>query len=171
MTITIALRTDVRRCFLDTEFMEDGATIELLSLGVVDDVGREYYGVNREADHRKANAWVRAHVLPLLPTAPDDPAWRTRAQLRDDLAEFLDEGSRAEVWAYYGSYDHVVVCQLFGRMVDLPPHVPMYFMDLKQLSVLLGSPPHPPQAEAAHHALHDARWNKQLFEHLRRAPR
>lgn len=34
---------------------------------------------------------------------------------------------------WYSAYDHVVLSQLFGRMVDLPEYMPMYTRDLKQM--------------------------------------
>src|SRR3954452_23658432 len=38
----------VRRYFYDTEFIEDGTTIDLVSIGVVDETGREFYAVSTE---------------------------------------------------------------------------------------------------------------------------
>ncbi|MGH3782429.1 MAG: polyadenylate-specific 3'-exoribonuclease AS, partial [Pseudonocardiaceae bacterium] len=38
------------RFFYDCEFIEDGVTIELISIGVVDEQGREYYAVSTEFD-------------------------------------------------------------------------------------------------------------------------
>ena len=55
------------RYFYDTEFIEDGRTIELISIGVVAEDGREYYAVSTEFDPERAGSWVRAHVLPKLP--------------------------------------------------------------------------------------------------------
>lgn len=36
------------------------------------------------------------------------------------------------LYGYYSAYDHVVLCQLFGKMIDLPKSFPMYTIDLKQ---------------------------------------
>lgn len=36
--------------FFDTEFHEDGRTIDLISIGIVAEDGREYYAINRECD-------------------------------------------------------------------------------------------------------------------------
>ena len=108
------------RYFYDTEFLEDGRTIELVSIGVVAEDGREYYACSTEFDPARAIPWVAENVLPHLPPA-SDPAWRTRAQIRDDLAAFLTEGaSDPELWAWIGGYDHVVLCQLWGGMPALP---------------------------------------------------
>ncbi len=53
--------------FIDTEFIEDGITIDLISIGIVCEDGREYYAQSVEFDHRKASEWVKENVLiPLL---------------------------------------------------------------------------------------------------------
>ena len=38
------------RVYYDTEFLEDGKTIELLSIGIVRADGQEYYAVISDAD-------------------------------------------------------------------------------------------------------------------------
>ena len=40
----------MRRFFYDTEFIEDGTTIDLVSIGVVDETGREFYAVSTQFD-------------------------------------------------------------------------------------------------------------------------
>lgn len=163
----IHYRDDRTRYFFDTEFMEDGKTVELLSIGIVCDDGREYYAINSEADRSKANDWVKANVLPHLP-AEGSGWWKTREVIRDEIVRFIRAGKRApEFWAYFADYDWLVFCQLFGRMVDLPQGFPQFCMDLKQLAVELGSPPLPQQVGTEHHALDDARTNRALFDMLR----
>ena len=56
------------RYFYDTEFIDDGRTIELISIGVVAEDGREYYAVSTEFDPDRAGSWVRKNVLPKLPS-------------------------------------------------------------------------------------------------------
>lgn len=56
----------------DTEFLEDGTTIELISIGIVGDDGREYYAVNADAPIeriKKEHEWLIRNVLPHLPIA------------------------------------------------------------------------------------------------------
>ena len=74
----------MRRFFYDTEFIEDGVTIDLVSIGVVDETGREFYAVSTEFDERRAIPWVRRNVLDQLPP-PADKAWRSRERIREDL--------------------------------------------------------------------------------------
>src|SRR5215471_13428926 len=76
------------RFFYDTEFIEDGLTIDLVSIGVVDEKGREFYAVSTEFDPEKAGPWVREHVLAKLPP-PADPAWCDRKVMRERLLKFF----------------------------------------------------------------------------------
>ena len=71
------------RFFYDCEFIEDGVTIDLVSIGVVDEEGREFYAVSTEFDPERAGPWVRQNVLNQLPS-PSDKAWRSRARIRED---------------------------------------------------------------------------------------
>ncbi|MGH4026079.1 MAG: polyadenylate-specific 3'-exoribonuclease AS, partial [Pseudonocardiaceae bacterium] len=147
------------RFFYDCEFIEDGDTIELISIGVVDEQGREYYAVSTEFDPQRAGSWVRSHVLPKLPP-PGDRAWRSRAAIRDSLLEFLTApGEGVELWAWFAAYDHVALAQLWGAMPALPRALPRFTRELRQRWEDAGKPPLPPPPTNAHDALADARHN------------
>ena len=155
------------RYYFDTEFMEDGVTIDLVSIGVVDETGREFYMESADADLTIANKFVREHVTPLL---QGGEYRRPRSMIRDKLFEFVaagsDDGLKPEFWAWYGAYDWVALCQIFGRMVDLPNGWPMHHMDLKQLCIQVGNPEVPEQKTQKHHALNDAKHAKALHAWL-----
>lgn len=167
------------RFWFDTEFIDDGQSIDLISIGIVAEDGRRYYAVSLDANYDNAGEWVKANVLPLLPSRPEtinysDPSvssrikeegllWRTRSQIAIDLLDFL--GSSPEMWAYFADYDWVVFCQIFGSMMDLPTGYPMYCRDLKQECDRLGFADFPLQ-ENEHNALSDAVWCKSLWERL-----
>ncbi|MGH3751211.1 MAG: polyadenylate-specific 3'-exoribonuclease AS [Pseudonocardiaceae bacterium] len=147
------------RFFYDCEFIEDGVTIELISIGVVDEQGREYYAVSTEFDPGRAGGWVRSHVLPKLPP-PGDQAWRSRAAIRDTLLQFLTApGERVELWAWLAAYDHVALAQLWGPMPTLPRALPRFTRELRQYWEDAGKPPLPPSPSDAHDAVADARHN------------
>jgi 3'-5' exoribonuclease Rv2179c-like domain len=149
--------------FLDTEFVEDGQSVDLISIGVITLSGRALYRCNADAKLGRANDWVRANVLPHLPPDKDTTVWKKKAAIADELRAFVRAEPKPQFWGYYSDYDWVAVCQLFGTMMDLPKWFPKYCMDLKQLSVMLGSPKHPPQETGHHHALFDAQWNRDLY--------
>jgi hypothetical protein len=147
------------RFFYDCEFIEDGSTIELVSIGVVAEDGREFYAVSTEFDPARAIDWVRRNVLDKLPS-PGDPAWRSRARIRDDLLSFLLAGGEPiEMWAWMAAYDHVVLAQLWGDMRALPRSIPRFTHELRQEWERCGAPALPPQPADQHDALADARHN------------
>lgn len=171
------------RYFYDCEFIEDGKTIDLISIGIVAEDGREYYAISKDFNPLKANDWVKANVITHLPLQGVDLsvypikteshivdfAWKKRGEIKSDLMDFCDSQAygRPEFWGYYSAYDHVALCQLFGMMIDLPKSWPFYTRDLIQWCDHLGSPRLPEQGKGEHHALADAKWNKQAWEFLR----
>lgn len=177
------------KLFYDTEFIDDGRTIDLVSIGIVAEDGQEYYAVSSEFDRWKfgTNAWLIRNVLPSLPTTwkiqwipheatettiilPGldlrDPCVKTRGEIADDVRRFILSFDRPQLWAWYGAYDHVVLAQLFGRMTQLPANVPMFTCDLKQECVRLGDLRVPEQKSGAHNALEDARHNRVIHDYL-----
>lgn len=150
------------RYFIDTEFFEDGRTIDLLSIGIVAEDGREYYAESSDADLSKADPWVRENVFVSM-------NWRnqkTRHMIAAEVRGFCNpiEYGKPEFWAYYADYDWVAVCQLFGRMIELPTGWPMYCRDFKQMLDERGNPGLTKLPEAqAHNALSDARWLRAEF--------
>lgn len=184
----------------DTEFLEDGVTIELISIGIVCDDGREYYAVNADMDHERISKsdWLMENVVPHLPLRGGverssatrnwlwsldtksvlvKPKWVIANEVRQflvgdlqDREEAVPESEHPQLWAYYGAYDHVTLCQLWGPMVDHPRFMPMYSRDLKQEMDRLGiDSVLVPQPENAHDALADAHWNMSMLgEVLRR---
>ncbi len=170
------------RYWLDTEFIEDGKTIDLISIGIVAEDGREYYAVSTEFDPYTASDWVVDNVFPQLPDMwsgkPLPSECKSRQQIKEDVEKFIlgtEErptinsytGIKPEIWAYYADYDWVAFCQLFGTMMDLPKGFPMYCRDIKQWCDDLGNPKLPEQGKGEHNALADARWNKVAWDFLR----
>lgn len=170
--------------FIDTEFHEyeiidllhkKRPTIDLISIGIVCEDGREYYRISNSFDFMAAcsNEWLKNNVIiPLArELAPETDIgddlrphvifWKVTeaiegkdktaepARIAQEIIEFIGEDDSPEFYAYYADYDWVVFCWLFGRMIDLPKGFPMYCRDLKQ-------------------SLDDAVAGRRLFEHLNR---
>ena len=147
------------KIFMDTEYIEDGKTIDLISIGMVRDDGAEYYAQSADCDLNRASDWVKANVFPHL-----NRNFLPRLTIAREVLEFC--GKNPEFWAYYADYDWVVLCWLYGTMMQLPRHWPMYCRDIKQLCDSLGNPRLPDQGKGEHHALADARWNRRAHEFL-----
>jgi hypothetical protein len=173
------------RYFYDTEFLEDGYSVDLISIGMVSEDGREFYAVSTEFDTARVarNKWLMDNVMSSIqyetyttcdgygfPIRHDlritDKAAKSREEIRDGILEFTKD-TWPEFWAWYGAYDHVALCQLFGRMIDLPKRFPMFTMDLKQWHKEAGSPDMPKQPEGLHNALEDAKWNVVRYNYLK----
>ena len=149
------------RFFYDLEFGDTAREITLVSIGVVAEDGREYHAVSSEFDPLAVHPWVRDNVLPQLPPAA---TWAPRARIREELLEFF--GADPVLWAWYGAYDHVALCQLWGAMPQLPRALPRFTLDVRQLWEHLGRPPLPRQESGLHDALADARHVKVRWEVL-----
>lgn len=139
--------------WFDTEFIDDGKTIDLISIGLVRSDGQSLYLENSECDHSRASQWVRDNVLSRL---KGGGSRKDRRSIASDILEFV--GDKPVFWSYFAAYDWVVLCQLYGKMIDLPKGWPMYCRDLKQLCLELGNPALPAQMTAEHNALNDAVW-------------
>ena len=133
------------RFFDDTEFIEHGTTIDLVSIGVVDETGREFYAASTQFDLNRAIPWVRRNVLDQLPAAGRQGLAHPE-RIRDDLLAFLTgPGEEIELWAWFGAYDHVALCQLWGATPALPRPIPRFTRELRQRWDDLAQPALPPK--------------------------
>lgn len=156
--------------FYDCEFHEDGVTIDLISIGIVCSDGRSYYAISSEADYSRIrmNSWLTDNVMNSIPNEngiPYGPDVKSREEIRQDIVNFVDNDS-PEFWGWYADYDHVVLCQLFGKMIDLPENFPMFTRDLRQHWEYMNCPAMPKQESGEHNALDDAKHIKVMYEFL-----
>lgn len=159
------------RYFFDTEFIEEPGFLMPISIGIVCEDGREFYGINEaaRAHFHRADAWVYENVIAKLPamavrgTTSQRP-WMFPDEMAKGIMEFICArpfNTEPEFWAYFASYDWVCLFTLLGRkLIDHPKDWPMYCLDLRQTMHERGTtkdmlPPKPP---GAHNALEDARW-------------
>ena len=174
-------------------------TIELISIGIVAEDGRTYYAQSNQFDIKAAwdNQWLRENVLKSIfnksnpYNCPVDIqmqiGWNSfdfnnfKRRFKDssknlptikrEILDFVGFDTKPDFYGYYCDYDWVIFCWLFGRMIDLPKHFPMYCKDVKQMIDRM--PKHSvesfknelPQNDG-HYALSDAMWVKQAHEKL-----
>jgi len=158
--------------FYDTEFYERPNKMDLISIGIVAEDGREYYAINKDADLgwiANRNPWLKDNVIEQLYDDPHE-SWKPTSQIRRELKEFFSpHDDDIELWAYYCAYDHVALMWIFGPMIDKPDHLPMYTHDIKVEAKRLNIDTKlPRQAKGHHNALADARWNRSAYEFIRR---
>lgn len=186
----------ILRIYYDFEFIEDGRTIDPISVGMTRSDGGVYYAVFAGApwDRVLNNAWLTTNVWPQLPVYDihvnvgpatscqcrpkdllfdaADPAVKTRQVIADEVRQFITgPGGDVQLWADFAAYDHVALAQLWGTMSGLPDGAPMYTNDIQQEAARLGIDRLPAQKTAAHHALNDALYCQGLWTYLFHAGR
>lgn len=165
--------------FYDTEFLEDGRTIELISIGIVDETGREYYAINADMPIQRIeeHSWLMGNVVPYLPGVVYDGRFdldyqdsrvKTKSQIAREVLEFLTAyDGRIDLWAWFAAYDHVVLAQLWGIMINMPARLPQYTKDVRQLVDEYNVRKLPSQVSGHHDALADARHVKTMYNYIR----
>lgn len=166
------------RVHYDTEFLErPSGAIAPISIGMVREDGKKYYAVYADMPTLEIarNEWLMENVMSSIGHRSfishitgsgalvqdfhlTDAAAKPQSVIRGDILEFTKD-IWPEWWAWYGAYDHVVLSQTFGRMIDLPGKFPMMTHDLKSMHKRLGSPDLPIQPPGKHNALADAEFN------------
>lgn len=163
--------------YLDTEFIERPCTIDLISLAIVSEDGRQLYCESSDFDESQASDWVKENVIKQLWSRRKTDPFKTWGRAG------LDVGGKMQLWemsrevrffvgtdpdpvfyGYFCDYDWVAFCWLFGTMMELPHGFPMYCRDIKQTADEIGFSDWPKQAEDEHNALADALWTKQAQE-------
>lgn len=183
---SIPSKETMTKFFYDTEFHEDGKTIDFMSIGIVNyDTKETFYAVSCEFDTSRVcqNWWLMKNVMSSIehktftyydfdgaPCYRDfiltDKNAMSRDAIRDGILNFIGD-QQAELWAWYSAYDHVCLAQLFGKMIDLPETVPMVTYDIKQVHKEAGYPEMPQQPEGLHNALEDAKMNVVRYDYLK----
>jgi 3' exoribonuclease, RNase T-like len=182
----------VSKIWYDFEFIENGSTIDVISLGMVresDDA--EYYAVNSElafddqfAKRVKNHRWLMENVWPHLPLRgyktklasvgrdtrqvldtpgvidTSDASVRPVHLIAAEARDFILAAPNPQLRGWYCAYDHVLLMQLWGSMMNKPEGIPMWSYDLKQEADRLGNPDVPGQKGNEHNALADARHNR-----------
>lgn len=162
---------------------EDGETLYAINEKLL----RPAKGISSRPDDLYARVcesdWLMRNVVPHLPLVsrdgrelthkwqsptggafftldPEHPAVLPKRLIRAQVREFVLGTPDPELWSWYSSYDHIVLCQLFGKMIDLPEGFPMHTNDVMTLATLAGGrqPDEPKQQGNAHDALADA-WH------------
>ena len=174
-----------RFVYLDCEFLPaDPTTRGLVSIGLTDDQGVDYYAVNADMDVPALLAvpWMVENVWPYLPRIVfgydepgrilnhDDPAVQSIQDIRAGVARYFADTDAEEtrLFAWYGGQD---ICRLHSLWDNdwsvMPDQIPRWFTELEALIVDASHPERPElpvQDGGEHHALADARYNSRLHE-------
>ncbi|MDF5756614.1 3'-5' exoribonuclease [Spongiactinospora sp. TRM90649] len=181
------------RIWYDTEFLDTGRAIHLISIGLVCEDGREYYAVNADAPWNAIaqHHWLPDNVVSQLPLAGPigraaftgwasfqidrkNSAVKPRQVIANETRDLILATPRPRLWANYSAHDHVALTQLWGPLTSAPQGIPWRTNDLQQeierleAAGLLDRASLPRQREGEHHALADARHNREVHLYLDR---
>jgi len=123
--------------------------VGLLSIGMVREDGKEYYAIHKDAYIIQAaaeNWWLNTNVLKYFPLEqPIDskaPSWdqfhpdykhvKNKDKIAIEVANFIREVPSPSLWAWFAAYDHLMLSQLYGRMLDIPNGIPQRTNDVAQ---------------------------------------
>lgn len=164
------MQKQLKRYFFDTEFIEHFIqpwmgkrrhAIDLISIAIVCEDGREYFAISNEYSYQEASEWVQENVIiPLYKKTVSGDArnhinaenfqryyGKSSSEIKKEILEFTncklteylpshetwEAQDEVEFYAWYADYDWVLLCSIFGTMMDLPKEFPMYCRDLKQM--------------------------------------
>jgi hypothetical protein len=179
----------INRLFLDTEFIENFTTglrprhyIDLISIALVKDSGETYSAISNEYQYEDADDWVKANVIKPLYESLDLAAYnyidvtnfqkytgKPNSIIAEEIKDFV--GKDPIFYGYFADYDWVLLCSLYGRMINLPESWPMYCRDVQQ--IIDGENFDKDQLKQAvpqvntHLALDDAKWIKEAYKYVK----
>lgn len=176
----------IRHVYLDCEFLPADPSLNgLVSIGLTDNHGHDYYAVHRNLDMKalKRSEWMMANVWPSLPKPHGDirmhgpwprldkghPDVKTAPQIAQDIADYFadTDADTTHLWAWYGAQDICRLHSLWGNdWQAMPDQIPRWFNELETLRWQAGGPDMPEQADGVHNALADARHNRVMHQFL-----
>lgn len=163
------------RVYFDTEFTGLHQATTLISIGMVAEDGREFYGICDDYDKKQVDNWIQQNVINhiLLPNPIECQYCEgTNAGVRDSVAQFLKPYDTVEMWSDCLSYDWMLFCQMFGGAFGIPKNVYYIPFDICTLFKVRGIDPDINREAFAgidgnkHNALHDARVIKACYKKL-----
>lgn len=165
------------RYWYDWEFFENGHTITPISVGIVAEDGRELYMINlsfynqrgwRGAVSYQTSPWIEENVMAYITKEDVEKHGIAHSFMHKEILNFISDSGKiksrkdVELWGYYAAYDHVCLAQLWGPMINLPEPIPMFTHEIMNLAPSDGVKPLRRTAE--HHALNDAKYQKEIWE-------
>lgn len=137
------------KIFFDTEFTGLHKDTTLISIGMVDEVGRCFYGEFTDYDVSQVSDWIRENVLSHLMLKDSGMMERLKNAFKDGgyditmvrggravvlsvLRHWLDKYDEIQFVSDVCHYDFVLLIDLFGTAFDLPKNVCPSCHDINQ---------------------------------------
>lgn len=169
----------------DAEFEEAGTVIIPISLGIVSEDDRELYLINTEymqsyidleGYHWRGNPsiitpWLCQNVCDKISQDEVNVFGLGYEDWGLEIEAFISNDGNivsrkdVELWGWYGAYDHVMLCQVYGTMIQLPEPIPMFTNEIEQLRKGEEELERDLDRFPLHNALSDAKYQRALYQH------
>ena len=133
------------KIYFDTEFTGLHKDTTLISIGLVSECGKTFYGECYDYDERQIDTWIQENVLNhttyLCEISKTECMSISKEHMhlvasKENLGEYLKEWfsqfDRVELVSDVCHYDMVLLIDLFGTAFDLPPQVSASCHDINQ---------------------------------------
>lgn len=183
------------KCYFDTEFTGLHQNTTLISIGMIADDNRTFYGEFTDYDKSQVDEWIADNVISHLELdeTNENPYeydfgnvtdWRIKGDtktIRHAMEMWFNfYNTKIEMWSDCLAYDWMLFCQLWGGALKVPEKIFYIPFDLCTLLKLSGVDPDVNREDFArsyfkddynskHHALHDARIIKAICDMLTRS--
>lgn len=156
------------KIFFDTEFTGLHKNTTLMSIGLIDESGREFYAEMNDYDKSQVDNWIRRNVLGNFRNVGS----MNKENLRVELLDWFEPYDKVEMWSDCLAYDWVLFNDIFGGAFEIPKNVYYIPFDICTMMKLKGVDPDVNREAYAgvdgtkHNALHDAKIIKACYEKL-----
>lgn len=133
------------KVFFDTEFTGLHKDTTLISIGLIDENGRTFYGEFSDYDESKCDNWIRENVIKHLKWSKEGPAedfvniyangWEafgSKEYIKIVLSEWLSKYDEVELVSDCCHYDMVLFVDIFGDAWSIPDVVNPACHDINQ---------------------------------------
>ena len=133
------------KVFFDTEFTGLHKDTTLISIGLIDENGRTFYGEFSDYDESKCDNWIRENVIKHLKWSKEGPdedfvniyangweAFGSKEYIKIVLSEWLSKYDKVELVSDCCHYDMVLFVDIFGDAWSIPDVVNPACHDINQ---------------------------------------
>ena len=133
------------KVFFDTEFTGLHKDTTLISIGLIDENGRTFYGEFSDYDESKCDNWIRENVIKHLKWSKEGPvedfvniyangweAFGSKEYIKIVLSEWLSKYDEVELVSDCCHYDMVLFVDIFGDAWSIPDVVNPACHDINQ---------------------------------------
>ena len=133
------------KIFFDTEFTGLHKDTTLISIGLIDENGRTFYGEFSDYDESKCDNWIRENVIKHLKWSKEGPvedfvniyvnnweAFGSKEYIKIVLSEWLSKYDEVDLVSDCCHYDMVLFIDIFGDAWSIPDMVNPACHDINQ---------------------------------------